>query len=428
MSIFEQIIRRSNPPKNRLRPQVFVRQVCQALERRKRQGVDGRWYVANAVTLRVAVHSVAEREHVRDFMDASDIADTLSTWIKHRNYRTRGALQVIVEEISYGVPGDEPLEIHVRFEVAQPAPDASLIGMTAVTPVVDPAPVLAANPLVTDGRGLPNSELQINESVQPAKSRTLAKPEVLVPHPEARRAYPYPDTDDDLQTIPAVPQAIATIRITMVDGMQKNYAVGFSGLRIGRSKNAGNDLVIADAMVSKRHVDLRVTESALIIVDLHSTNGTRLGDAIIPPGIAWPVQEGDDFVIGNTRLTVINIKGAKLVPALNNYGVQPVYRALSLQTEDGHMHAIGSDMVIGRAISDDINVAGVGVSPQHARLRTRHGVVTIEDLDAPSGTFVNGERIPPRHPVVLRGDETVALGACLMTVVASTVTLNSVRS
>ena len=440
MSLFDQFIRRSNPTKTRLNPQAFVRQVCQALERRKRQGVDGRWYVANAVTLRVAVHSVSDREHVRDFMDASDIADSLSTWIKQRNYRTRGPLQVIVEEISYGVPGDEPVEIHVRFEVTQPVADAGLLGMSAatnsvlpaegvnVTPVVAPAPVLAVDPPVTDERLRPSPELGSKDSVPPATPQTLVKQEILVPHPDARRAYPYPEIDDDLHTVPAVPQAIATIRVTMADGNQKQVAVGYSGLRIGRSKLAGNDLVIADVMVSKRHVDLRVTESSLIIVDLQSTNGTRIGGAIIPPGIAWSVQEGDEFVIGNTRLAVINIKGAKLVPATSNYGVQPVYRALSLQTGDGYMHAIGSDMVIGRAISDDIVVTGVGVSPQHARLRTRHNVVTIEDLDAPSGTFVNNERIPPRHPVVLRGDETVALGACLMTVVASTVTLNSVRA
>ena len=87
---------------------MFVRQVCQALERRKRQGVDGRWYVANAITLRVAVHSAADSEHVREFMDANDIAESIATWMKQRNYRTRGPLHVVVEEISYAIPGDEP--------------------------------------------------------------------------------------------------------------------------------------------------------------------------------------------------------------------------------------------------------------------------------------------------------------------------------
>ena len=77
--LFQQWVNRSP---GRLRPQMFVRQVCQALERRKRQGVDGRWYVANAITLRVAVHSAADHEHVHEFMDANDIAETIATWMK----------------------------------------------------------------------------------------------------------------------------------------------------------------------------------------------------------------------------------------------------------------------------------------------------------------------------------------------------------
>ena len=123
---------------------------------------------------------------------------------------------------------------------------------------------------------------------------------------------------------------------------------------------------------------------------------------------------------------VFKIQASKLVPAVDNYGIQSVARALSLMTADGHLHAIGSDMVIGRAISDDIVVTGVGVSPQHARLRIRHDVITIEDLDAPAGTFVNSERIPSRHPVVIRAGDTVALGSCLMTVVASSVPQDAV--
>jgi pSer/pThr/pTyr-binding forkhead associated (FHA) protein len=229
-----------------------------------------------------------------------------------------------------------------------------------------------------------------------------------------------------MRTVPAVPQAVAMVRVTTPDGQTNEYSVGSTGLRIGRSRTAGNDLVIADPMVSKRHAEMRVADNKLVMVDLQSTNGTRLAGAPIPPGIAWPISEGDVFLLGNTQVMVLKIQASKLIPAVDNYGIQSVARALSLMTADGHLHAIGSDMVIGRAISDDIVVSGIGVSPQHARLRIRHDVITIEDLDAPAGTFVNSERIPARHPVVIRAGDTVALGSCLMTVVASSVPQDSV--
>jgi len=446
--LFQQWVNRSP---GRLRPQLFVRQVCQALERRKRQGVDGRWYVANAITLRVAVHSAADSEHVREFMDANDIAESIATWMKQRNYRTRGPLHVVVEEISYAIPGDEPIEIHVRFEanltdaesVLQETDDRKTVGQATIVPtagadvdvsVVDAeqaAPVVVDHSLTSDSSTAIESmvflpEVQVPELRTPNTPAIQATSERVVPHPNARRAYPYPDLDEEMRTVPAVPQAVAAVRVTTPDGQSNEYSVGSTGLRIGRSRTAGNDLVIADPMVSKRHAEMRVSDNKLVMVDLQSTNGTRLAGAPIPPGIAWSISEGDVFLLGNTQLMVLKIQASKLVPAVDNYGIQSVVRALSLTTADGQPHAIGSDMVIGRAISDDIVVTGVGVSPQHARLRIRHDVITIEDLDAPAGTFVNSERIPARHPVVIRAGDTVALGSCLMTVMASSVLLDAV--
>ena len=439
--LFQQWVNRSP---GRLRPQMFVRQVCQALERRKRQGVDGRWYVANAITLRVAVHSTADHEHVHEFMDANDIAETIATWMKQRNYRTRGPLHVVVEEISYAVPGDEPIEIHVRFEanltdadsVMQETDERKTVGQATIVPItgsvvdvraaeaLQPAPLVAQRSLTSDTPAESSSyapDLQVPELQTPNTSSAHVVAERVVPHPDARRSYPYPDLDEEMRTVPAVPQAVAAVRVTTPDGQSNEYSIGSTGLRIGRSRTAGNDLVIADPMVSKRHAEMRVSDNKLVMVDLQSTNGTRLAGAPIPPGIAWPISEADVFLLGNTEVMVVKIQASKLVPAVDNYAIQSVARALSLTTADGQPHAIGSDMVIGRAISDDIVVTGVGVSPQHARLRIRHDVITIEDLDAPAGTFVNSERIPARHPVVIRAGDTVALGSCLMTVMASSV-------
>ena len=364
--------------------------------------------------------------------------------MKQRNYRTRGPLHVVVEEISYAVPGDEPIEIHVRFEanltdadsVMQETDERKTVGQATIVPItgsvvdvraaeaLQPAPVVAQRSLTSDTPAESSSyapDLQVPELQTPNTSSAHVVAERVVPHPDARRSYPYPDLDEEMRTVPAVPQAVAAVRVTTPDGQSNEYSIGSTGLRIGRSRTAGNDLVIADPMVSKRHAEMRVSDNKLVMVDLQSTNGTRLAGAPIPPGIAWPISEADVFLLGNTEVMVVKIQASKLVPAVDNYAIQSVARALSLTTADGQPHAIGSDMVIGRAISDDIVVTGVGVSPQHARLRIRHDVITIEDLDAPAGTFVNSERIPARHPVVIRAGDTVALGSCLMTVMASSV-------
>ena len=230
---FQQWVNRSP---GRLRPQMFVRQVCQALERRKRQGVDGRWYVANAITLRVAVHSAADREHVREFMDANDIAESIAAWMKQRNYRTRGPLHVVVEEISYAVPGDEPIEIHVRFEAnltdvepgVQETDDRKTVGQATIVPTAgmdvdvsasDAAPFVpeSVDHSLTSDVSTESvvfvPELQAPELRTPNTPVTQVVGDRVVPHPNARRSQPDPDTDEEMRTVPAVPYVVAAGRV-----------------------------------------------------------------------------------------------------------------------------------------------------------------------------------------------------------------------
>ena len=53
------------------------------------------------------------------------------------------------------------------------------------------------------------------------------------------------------------------------------------------------------------------------------------------------------------------------------------------------------------------------VSREHARVRVRHGVLALEDLESRNGTYVNGERV--EHATLEPGD-AIALGGVLMMV------------
>lgn len=76
------------------------------------------------------------------------------------------------------------------------------------------------------------------------------------------------------------------------------------------------------------------------------------------------------------------------------------------------------ECVLGRAAGDlvpdlDLSPHGalaMGVSRQHARLLRRFGTVQVEDLGSVNGTFLNGERLLPRQPRILRHDDELMLG------------------
>lgn len=71
-----------------------------------------------------------------------------------------------------------------------------------------------------------------------------------------------------------------------------------SMITIGRAKN--NDIVVPDALVSKFHAFFRqLDDGEWGLADAGSANGTRLGDAELPPkGQPERVRSGDKIVFG----------------------------------------------------------------------------------------------------------------------------------
>jgi len=51
-----------------------------------------------------------------------------------------------------------------------------------------------------------------------------------------------------------------------------------------------------------------------------------------------------------------------------------------------------------------------GVSRSHARILRRNGNVIVEDLGSANGTFINGQRLPPRVPKALQDNDQLHLG------------------
>jgi pSer/pThr/pTyr-binding forkhead associated (FHA) protein len=71
-------------------------------------------------------------------------------------------------------------------------------------------------------------------------------------------------------------------------------------------------------------------------------------------------------------------------------------------------------LTIGRSDESDIQLDGLLISNDHARIsQTAEGVV-IEDLNSTNGTYVNGQRITARRPITY--DDMVQIGPFLLRV------------
>jgi pSer/pThr/pTyr-binding forkhead associated (FHA) protein len=69
---------------------------------------------------------------------------------------------------------------------------------------------------------------------------------------------------------------------------------------VGRGEDV--DLLVEDALVSKRHCAIRVDASVCSVVDLDSLNGTTLNDRRLRNGVAQRLRHLDELRVGDTRI------------------------------------------------------------------------------------------------------------------------------
>ena len=87
--------------------------------------------------------------------------------------------------------------------------------------------------------------------------------------------------------------------LVMEDG--RRVEVGKDPVTIGRLPDC--DVVLTDGNVSRRHAEVRRREDSIVIVDLGSTNGTKVNGTGVKER---PLADGDEIVLGSTRLRFEN--------------------------------------------------------------------------------------------------------------------------
>ncbi len=67
-------------------------------------------------------------------------------------------------------------------------------------------------------------------------------------------------------------------------------------------------------------------------------------------------------------------------------------------------------VAVGRSTGNDIVLDTTGISRYHIKFTFNEHQARLEDLDSANGTYVDGVRLPPHEPYVLRGGEEIQIG------------------
>ncbi len=96
-------------------------------------------------------------------------------------------------------------------------------------------------------------------------------------------------------TFQEAPGGAAVGSIFLEDG--RRVEIGEQPLTIGRMPEC--DIALSDPNVSRRHAEVRRQGNGFVLVDLNSTNGTRVNGATVKER---PLNDGDEITVGATKL------------------------------------------------------------------------------------------------------------------------------
>lgn len=242
-----------------------------------------------------------------------------------------------------------------------------------------------------------------------------------------------------------------TLVIKNPDGSQQEQDVA-EQLTIGRSE--GNDLILSEGGVSRKHARFFLEGEALMVEDIGSANGTWVdGEKIAAP---TKLSTRSQIVIGDYE---IQLKlGTKSLPKAKNAGVKPSReptaangRALKAQPprstrvvaaikdkpagsalarRPGPQRASGPQLrgltggvtgktfplkgtlTVGRVAGVDLQIDDDSVSRRHAELVVQGREVTVKDLGSANGTTVNGA--PISDETILAAGDIIQFGVVEM--------------
>jgi pSer/pThr/pTyr-binding forkhead associated (FHA) protein len=198
------------------------------------------------------------------------------------------------------------------------------------------------------------------------------------------------------------------LSLTLPEGLEQEFELGKPVITIGRAMT--NDIVLGDARVSRNHARIECGSGGCTLIDLGSSNGTRLNgnrvvQANLTPGDvidlgssslhyleAAPVDESGMTIINSDADLEASLDQATIAVSLNNTSSPRLVVHTPERTWEISLDEFES-IIIGRAASDEIYLDNPKVSRRHAQVMRKGDQFILRDLGSTNGTWVKDKRI-----------------------------------
>ena len=154
------------------------------------------------------------------------------------------------------------------------------------------------------------------EPAAPAPQPVYTAPEPAAPAPQPVYTPPEP-VFQETPTTPVAPTNIIIPETTVLNAAPRlpnlqlihvrdgsSVTITQPRFRIGRDPSAVDYIINDNTAVGRQHADLLLHDGACYVVDLNSTNHTYLNGEPLNPGTEYPLQDGDEILLGNEAFRV----------------------------------------------------------------------------------------------------------------------------
>ena len=192
------------------------------------------------------------------------------------------------------------------------------------------------------------------------------------------------------------------------DDPEQEFELGKSSISLGRAMT--NDIILSDSRVSRSHARLDCHPKGCTLVDLGSSNGTRVNGKTIDKADLKP---GDKINLGNSLLRYeaspviedLNLTTIDSEADLNQTLIQAVLPVAINETRIPRLVIFSGEqtrevsledadlLTIGRAESNQVFIDQEKVSRKHAEVFRKGNLFILRDLGSTNGTWFKGEKV-----------------------------------
>ena len=285
--------------KSQLKPVELGRRLVRVMDAGRNLDVQGRAIVPNAYRFSLSAADHAAFTEILGPL-TRELVEAAREHARQEGYGFMGPVVVELVEGSGALkPGRFELAAQMRERAAASAtvrPQPAAAPAATARPTVNrvPAPAVAPLPVV-----IPPAVAPVIPAVFPsvaAPAAAVATPAPPVPSAPGTRADDEPlawaDGDSWIPTAPGYVPTTATLLLATGERLELTGTTV-----IGRLMEC--NLVVNDPNVSRQHCELRPEPGGWLLVDLGSTNGTRVNGSVTPEA---RLADGDVITVGATRI------------------------------------------------------------------------------------------------------------------------------